>query len=537
MRVLFPMTALLSAGVMLAQQAPMFPTPAYFRHQFSMPKAHVELQAPVRLKDFVVNGKLTLSLHDYLDLVMANNTDIAISRLNVETPRNNVWGAFGKFDPTLQFNLSAQRQLTQSTRTLDGATQVNSLTHNGGLTYSQMLSTGTTFTASLSDRRSSTNDRFATFNPYHSGSLQLSFTQPLLRNRSPFIVRMPTTLARSSLKKSEYDFRDSLLSQIQSAENAYWAVVGARENLKVAQSNLALKQEALKRANRELELGASSPLDIYQPQSDVATAEITVSTYQFALARAEDALRKMIGADLDPEVRKLPIELTEGILPPADEAPVDPEAAVQKAMNLRPDLKSYNQNLDLDNLNIQSAQNLLRPQLDLTGTYTSSGVGGNQLINGTMYPGGFNDFVSQVFGFNLPTYYMGFRLSFPIRDRANEAALANSMIKKRQDTLTLRTQQQSVRLSVLNAVNNLESAKAQVKLAQVSVDLAQKQVDAEQQKYDLGTEIMYFVLDAQNRLNSAKSNLVQQIIAYQNARTSLLRQTGELLDARGIVIK
>jgi outer membrane protein TolC len=71
----------------------------------------------------------------------------------------------------------------------------------------------------------------------------------------------------------------------------------------------------------------------------------------------------------------------------------------------------------------------------------------------------------------------------------------------------------------------------------VSVDLAQKQVDAEQQKYDLGTEIMYFVLDAQNRLNSAKSNLVQQIIAYQNARTSLLRQTGELLDARGIVIK
>ena len=132
---------------------------------------------------------------------------------------------------------------------------------------------------------------------------------------------------------------------------------------------------------------------------------------------------------------------------------------------------------------------------------------------------------------------MGFTLRFPIRDRANEAVLANSVVSKRRDTLTVRNMQQSTRLSVLNAVNDLESAKALVTLAQNSVDLAQKQADAEQQKYDLGTEIMYFVLDAQDRLNAAKSRLVTNIIGYQRARTTLLRQTGELLDARGIVIQ
>jgi outer membrane protein TolC len=71
---------------------------------------------------------------------------------------------------------------------------------------------------------------------------------------------------------------------------------------------LALRGEALKRAQKELDLGALSPLDIYQPQAEYASAEIQVSQARFQLAQAEDALRRQIGADLDAEVRRLPLE-------------------------------------------------------------------------------------------------------------------------------------------------------------------------------------------------------------------------------------
>jgi hypothetical protein len=47
------------------------------------------LLAPARLSDYVVGGKLELSLRSYLGVVMAN-TDIAISRLSVEAPRNAI---------------------------------------------------------------------------------------------------------------------------------------------------------------------------------------------------------------------------------------------------------------------------------------------------------------------------------------------------------------------------------------------------------------------------------------------------------------
>ena len=49
---------------------------------------------PVRLADFVVDGKLELSLRSYIELVMANNTDVAISRLTVDTAKNAILRGF-----------------------------------------------------------------------------------------------------------------------------------------------------------------------------------------------------------------------------------------------------------------------------------------------------------------------------------------------------------------------------------------------------------------------------------------------------------
>ncbi len=94
-----------------------------------------------------------------------------------------------------------------------------------------------------------------------------------------------------------------------------------------------------------------------------------------------------------------------------------------------------------------------------------------------------------------------------------------------------------MRLQVLNAVSQLESSKASVKLATVSRDLAQKQLEAEQKKDDLGTHIIFFVLDAQNRLVNAESQLVNTTIQYRRNQINLLRVTGELLEERGIQVQ
>jgi outer membrane protein len=533
---------LLAAGVLTAGDVPVFPTPAYFRTTFSAPASRVELRPPVRLPDYVVGDKLELSLRSYLELVMANNTDIAIQRLSVETYQNAITRAFSSFDPTMSASFSATRTKTPTSDTLtSGSSYLNQLSQPADFLYTQRFQTGTTFTTEFYGYKLSSNSTYSTYNPALSSSLRFGFTQPLLKNRGLYVNRLPILIARDRRKISDQNFRVQLISLLSAAENAYWDVVSARENLKVQQDALKLSGVALKRAQRELELGALSPLDIYQPQAQYASAEIQVSQARFTLVQAEDTLRKQIGADLDPAIRKLALSVTEPVLPPKEEGGIDREAAVQTALRMRPDLNVAMRTLRVDDMNIQSASNARRPDLSLSGSYRTYGQGGlytgNYATTGQLTPGGFGDALDQMFGFGYPTYVFGLTLKLPLRDHEAAADLADALVAKRQDALQMRSIQQNIRQQVLNAVTNVESSRASVRLATVARDLAKKTLEAEQKKYDLGASLLFYVLDAQSKLTTAESQLLTQSITYRRNQLSLLSTTGELLSVRGVAVQ
>jgi outer membrane protein len=527
-----------------------FPKPSYFRETFARPVTKVELQPPVHLSDFVIEDKegkkLELSLKSYLDLVMANNTDIAVSRLTVDVAQNAVTRAFAPFDPFATGRFTSTRSKTPASDALQGANTLVTLSQPALFTYNQLLSSGTNYGVLFSGTKTSTNSGFQNFNPAINSNLQFNFSQPLIRNRGMYVNRLPIMIARSRLRGTQYSLRDVVMQLVDNAENAYWDVALARDNLRVQERALELANEALKRAQRELELGAMSPLDIYQPQQAYATAEISVSQARYFLQQREDALRRQIGADLAPQFQHMPIVLTETTEVP-DTGAVDSEAEVQKALLNRPDLKAFNQALDYDDLQIKSAKNSLLPDLSLLGLYTAQGRGGtfyqrqdvfgggSQIISVT--PGGFGDSLGQLFGFGFPIYQFGLQLRLPIRNRAAAADLADAVVTKKHDTLMVRSVEQTVRLDVLNAVTQVESSKESVKLARVALDFARKYLDAEQKKYELGTSQIYFVLQAQQSLVNAESALVQNSIAYKRSLLNLVRRTGELLDERGISIQ
>src|SRR5262245_54295763 len=124
------LTSLLLVCVLAAsaQDQNFFPKPAYFRETFAAPPiAKVEMQPPVKLSDYVVGGKLELSLRAYLELVMANNTDIAISKLTVETPKNAIQRAFAPFDPLAIASFNSTRTKSLPTDALAGAATLQQL--------------------------------------------------------------------------------------------------------------------------------------------------------------------------------------------------------------------------------------------------------------------------------------------------------------------------------------------------------------------------------------------------------------------------
>jgi len=540
---------LLTAGALA--QTSSFPKPSYFREAFQRTQTKVELKDPVRLKDFVANGKLELSLKHFLELAMANNTDIQLQLISLEIPKNNILATFGVWDPKALASFATTRSTTvptNATTAQNASSLTKALTQPYNLQYSQTLPEGLSYTASFSGSKSSQTNSYNNYNPSLTANMRFSATQPLIQNFGSYVNRIPLMTAQSNYRISDYAMRVQLLTFVNTAETAYWNVISARENVRVAESGQNNAAEFLKYMQKELELGALSPLDIYNPEQSLATAELSVSQAKFALAQAEDTLRHQMGADLDPEIRKLPILLTESVdLGPADSIAVDAEQAVVKALVNHPAMRQALQKLDVDDLGIHSAKNGLLPNLSFSLYYQSNGTGGMyspglSTIAGAggpsaVIPGGIADAMDQMFGFGYPTYYAALTLNLPIRNRAASAAMATAIVQKKTDMLNLRNQGQAVRLNILTAVSKLEGAKEQLKLAKTAMDFAQKNLDAENTKFQLGTETNQNVINAQTVLVQAESAVVTNQVGVRMNLLNLLTQTGELLDERGIVIR
>jgi len=522
--------------------APWVGTRNYISKVFGRADTQVTLEGPVRLRDYVLNGKLELSLKAYLDLVLANNTDLALQRLTLLTPMNAIQRAFSIFDPTLTASFSAARSLTPATNTLVGAAVLSSLSQPFSVQVSENVFTGGSVYSSFNMAKYSSNNSFYLYNPSYSGQLQFGFSQPLLRRRGAYITRLPITIARVQKKTADLNYESYLMGYVARAENAYWDVIAARENIKVLEQALALADESLKRARQEIQLGATSELEIFQPEQNYATAKINLTQAQYQLTAVEDVLRRFIGADLDPEVRKLPVVLTEKVETNLDETPFDREALVTAAGERRPDLKVQRVQVESADLTIAQDLDNLKPQLTLNGSYSTYGRGGPTYVtapDGTsvFVPGGIGGAYGMLFGFGYPTYQMGLSLNFPMKDRNAAANLADAMVNKKTQVLQVRQAEQQVRQDVLTAITNVERSRASVQLAKVVVDYSVKRAEADKKRYDLGTITLFFLLSSQSDLTTAQSLLVNNMVQHRRNVLALQQSLGTLLDEKGIVVQ
>jgi outer membrane protein TolC len=373
----------------------------------------------------------------------------------------------------------------------------------------------------------------------------MGFTQPLLRGRGAYITRLPVLIARRQRAASLVNFQNSLINAVANAETAYWDVVSARERLKVQRQTLDLAEQSLNRTRKEIELQATSELEVYQPEQQVAQARLDLARVEYQLRQTEDVLRRLIGADLDPHFRTMPLEVTEKVSAEVDETPLERVKLIARAMKTRPDLRYIQDNDEITRLQLRNSSEQLKPRLDFTGSYTTTGIGGRYMPTvtapdgSTIYlpavPGGIGDAFSEMFGFGYPTWQFSLSLNLPLHDRAAAANVADAVTNRKLNALNMRTTEQQVRQDIATAITQLEGSRIAVKLAQTAVGFAEQRAAADQKRYELGAITMFFLLSGQTDLANARSNLVSQIIQYRRDQLNLEQKLGELLADRGIV--
>ena len=491
------------------------------------------LPSPQGLQDHVANGKLVLSLDDSIRLALSNNTDVRLDHSQIEFAQNNLHRAHGPFDPLVTSSFADNRTKSPAITQIQGAPVLDTLVQTTTLGYSQTFQTGTNFQTTFSANKLSTNDSLSLVNPSLASDLQFTLTQPLLRNFGLFPNRAPILIAQRNLNQARAVFQGEVNDIILQTVGRYWSVVLARESLTVQRKSLEEAQKSYDHDKKALGLGALPPLDIYRSESQVASRRVGVIQAEYALKQTEDQFRQVVGADLDPAIRVLDLELTDQPEPLGNLLSADIATTLTRALANRPEMEAARQRRSSDELSIRLAHNGLKPDLELSGFYSGNGLGGNSSAAGNT---GLSTSLNQVFHFTYPAYGATLSLNLPIKNHGAEANLADASVSRRRDQYEQRLTTQNITLEVTNAVHALEQAELSMEASKVALDLAQKSLRADERKYELGAETVFFVLDAQTQLAQAELNLIQSQVNFQIAVAQLDHSTGDLLEHHHVEI-
>ncbi len=468
-------------------------------------------------------GSFPLSLDEAVARALENNVDIAVERYNPELSQQDVLAAQGYYDPFLFANLSRTSTDTKASNAFAGGDVVNTKRNVWNFGLGIPIQTGADFSLNFNNNKSDTNNTFTSFNPTYNSSLSIGVTQPLLKNFRIDAPRRQLRLAKKSREISDVQFRQAIVNTVAVVKGYYYELLYAIDNLAAAQKNLQLAKKLLDENEIRVKVGTMAPLDVVTAQSEVASREEGVIVAENALAEAEDNLKSVIFPENDPLMWRTRITPTDR--PSAEPMPVDVEAAVQNALANRTDMVAARKNLERADISLEYARNQLKPQLDLVANYGGAGLGGTQLIRDPPFggpvvdtiPGGYGDAVSEVFGFDFPTWTIGVNLSYAIPNRSAKASAAFARLSKDQTLVSFRRLELQVAAEVRTAARGVESGFKRVASTQAARRLAAERLAAEEKKFAAGMTTNFLVTQAQRDLAQAEVNDLRAIADYRKS--------------------
>jgi outer membrane protein TolC len=491
-------------------------------------------ESPLVVKD----GVALLSLEEAVEIALRRNLGLVIERYSRNQARLGIEQNLGIYDLLLNGTAQASDETTATVSTID-ASQTAQLILDASV--AQLTPLGGTVTFGFNNSRRENNSRFTSVNPSYNSLLTFSYDQPLLRNFGRIATERNLLLARNNSELSRQEFERQVVLTTQQVINAYWALVGARQQLIVAQESLGLARELHERNRIQVEVGTLAPLETVQSEAAIATREEGIITSQAQVGDAEDVLRRLLNL---PPGAVWQAEIRPSTDPVVERAAINLDEATQSALATRPELKQ--QQLQVEQARINSAffQNQKKPSLDLRLDYGASGIGGNVIIRDEdtgevidVVQGDFSDALSQATGFGFTGWTARLLFAYPLQNRGARAQSAIADLDLEREQVVLDQLRQQVVTEVRQAVRRVDTAAKSIDAARISREFQEKNLDAERKRYENGMSTSFQITNIQEDVTQARSNEVNAVINYRTALAELYRVTGRLLEAEGVELE
>jgi len=500
-------------------------------------------QQPVLPPRVGVGGPpLPVTLEDAIRRALEQNSDVALARIATHSAAEGIRAARGAYDPRLIPALSFQRAVNASASALGGAVrgrvEVRQLAGSAELSGLAPWAGGS-FSVDFTSTRISTSNQFSRLNPQFPAALGITYTQPLFRNRRIDAERRAIQIAQRAADLSAAELTQTVMDQLMLVEQAYWELVYAVRHLDVQVAALAQAEGQVASNERQAREGTLAPIDVVEAQTQVATFRQAVASAQQSLTEAENRLKLLMLTSRDAPEWHRP-------LVPAD--PVDREApswsldeAVLLAVKRRPELDAIQSAQGRSDVDRRFFQDQVRPQVDLVGGVTLSGLAGgalNETDESTpdFLIGNYGTSLGNLFARRFPTAVVQLQVELPLRNttaKANvaRAELAGSALARQRLQL-----EQAIEAEVRNSMQAVQSARDRLSGAASASRNAQEQYESERRRFDSGLSTVFLVLERQAALVSAQARELRARTDLNQALALLDRAVGGTLDRHNVTV-
>jgi outer membrane protein len=502
-----------------------------------------------------------MALKEAIVLALENNKDIEVSRQNVRVAEFDLQAARGVYEPRLAGQTFFERATIPNTSIFSSNQKTTTGSFGGNLGVTGYVPRfGTVLSATFNNQRVTSDSPISILSPQYNSSLTFNVSQPLFRGRTFDQPRRVIEIAKRNLSLTDTQFRQRSIEIITNVQRAYWDLVYALRNLQVQRDGVRDAKEQLEHNRRLVDEGQLAPIDIIAAETQVANIEQGVYEALEAVNRAENNLKNLIAQDKNDAI------WSESLVPTDSVELEAPRTTLPEALNLalenRPEIEVNNVQKDINEIDRRYYREQTKPQIDLTASYSSSGIGGSQNPSFSnpltrsvcdvptsaecvaaqaqqqaflQSIGGAGTTFTDIFSNKYPTFRAGVTFNLPLfGDKTAQANLGKSLVQSEQIKTQREQIEQNIQVDVRNALQSVRTSEARLRSASISRENSQKQYESEQRKLDAGQSDIYKVLERQTALMNARSNELRAQTELNKAIADLQRATGNSLKANNV---
>jgi outer membrane protein len=466
-----------------------------------------------------------ITLGEAIAMALQNNFAVRIARYDPDIAQFNLSGAYAVYEPSVQ--LSYEHRYNSSPGGFDqqGVPLPSTVIEEDS--FAAALAPGMSgytpiglrygINANVSGREF-TGGRVG--EQFNSGSF-INLQQPLLRDFWIDQSRATIQINKKRLRISEWQLRGQLITTVGAVENAYYDLIRARENIKVQRLALDYNNQLLRENKKRVEVGALAPLDEKLAEAEVARGVAALLQTEQSYAVALNNLKNLITQDFANWIN-IVVDPVETLL--AIPAHPDLTESWQRGLTMRPELQQLKFDLEAQNITLKFLKNQMWPALDLTGSYGHVGFD----------EGRYSRAIDDLTRDDNPSYRYGVVLSIPLGNRRARNDFKSAQATKAQVLLQFKELEQTIMMSIDNAIKLLRSQFQQVEATRQARLFAQDALSAEQKKYENGKSTSFQVLQYQRDLTQSRFEELAALAEYNKALAGLASQEGTTLQRHNL---